>query len=100
MDKLDYWPDEEDPADIGTKGKATVEDVSETGDWQPSPEESRSVPDEELRVKEFFTKDYQRLPKITKDYQRLPKITKDEKDPANIVTESKATVEDVSETGD
>ena len=41
MDELYHWPDDRNPADIATKGKATVDDVSETSDWQLGPVESR-----------------------------------------------------------
>ena len=84
MDELYHWPGETNHADIATKGKATVEDVSETSDWQLSPEETmypretwpasrafiRSVPEEELRVKIFHIKG------ITKDgYCTKPEAT-------------------------
>ena len=41
VDELYHWPGDRNPADIATKGKATVDNVSETSDWQLGPEESR-----------------------------------------------------------
>ena len=41
VDEQYHWPDDRNPADIATKGKATVDDVSETSDWQLGPVESR-----------------------------------------------------------
>ena len=41
VDQLHHWPGEGNVADIATKGKATLEDISEVSEWQLGPVEAR-----------------------------------------------------------
>jgi hypothetical protein len=41
---LEHWPGDSNIADIVTKGKATLEDVNETSEWQLGPKAPKGEP--------------------------------------------------------
>ena len=67
VDEIHHWPGLRNIADLGTKGKATLEEIGEDSEWQCGPKEvrferdtwpasrafKRQVPQEELRSKVF-----------------------------------------------
>ena len=53
VDQLHHWPGERNVADIATKGKATVDDVSEVSEWQLGPVELALLESPGQRLESF-----------------------------------------------